>query len=79
MALVGPAMSGFSTASLVQSGISTGANYMIKKRTGKTLSQHAIEAITNSNETILKQTYFPKNNYPSLINSTQAIHIEKYN
>ena len=63
MALVGPAISGFSTASIVQSGFSSGANYIIKKRTGKTLSQHAIEAITNSNEAILKQTYFPKNNY----------------
>ena len=67
MALVGPAMSGFSTASLLQSGLSTGANYMVKKSTGKTLSQHAIEAILSSNETIIKQSYFPKNSYPSLI------------
>ena len=67
MALVGPAMSGFSTASLIQSGLSTGANYMVKKSTGKTISQHAIEVISSSNEAILKQTYFPKNRYPSLI------------
>jgi hypothetical protein len=67
MALVGPAMSGFSTASLIQSGLSTGANYMVKKSTGKTLSQHAIEAILSSNETIIKQSYFPKNSHPSLI------------
>ena len=67
MALVGPAMSGFSTASIIQSGLSTGANYMVKKSTGKTIGQHAIEAISSSNETILKQTYFPENKYPSLI------------
>ena len=67
MALVGPAMSGFSTASLIQSGLSTGANYMVKKSTGKTVGQHAIEAILSSNETIIKQSYFPKNSHPSLI------------
>ena len=67
MALVGPAMSGFSTASIIQSGFSTGANYMVKRSTGKTIGQHAIEAISSSNETILKQTYFPENRYPSLI------------
>ena len=67
MALVGPAMSGFSTASLIQSGLSTGANYMVKKSTGKTLSQHAIETILSSNETIIKQSYFPKSSHASLI------------
>ena len=67
MALVGPAMSGFSTASLIQSGLSSGASYMVKKSTGKTLSQHAIETILSSNETIIKQSYFPKNSHPSLI------------
>ena len=58
MALVGPAMSGFSTASLIQSGLSTGANYMVKKSTGKTIAEHTIEAL---NESILKQSYLPKN------------------
>ena len=67
LALIGPATSGFSTASLIQSGFSTGANYMVKKSTGKTLGQHAIEVISSSNEAILKQSYFPKNSYPSLI------------
>ena len=67
MALVGPAMSGFSTASIIQSGLSSGASYVVKKSTGKTIGQHAIEAISSSNETILKQTYFPENKYPSLI------------
>ena len=31
MAFIGPAASGFSTASIVQSGITTSANYMVKK------------------------------------------------
>ena len=56
MALVGPAASGFTTASLFQSGLTTTANYMIKKSTGKTISQHALESINSS---VLKQTYLP--------------------
>ena len=56
MALVGPAVSGFSTASIVQSSLTTGANYMVKKSTGKTISQHAIQAL---NKDILQQTYLP--------------------
>ena len=57
MALIGPAASGFSTASIIQSGISTGANYIVKKSTGKTIGQHAFDAI---NKDVLKQSYFPK-------------------
>jgi len=60
MALVGPAASGFSTASIVQSGLTSGTNYLVKKSTGKTLSQHALDAI-NSN---MKDTYFPT--YPTI-------------
>ena len=67
LALLGPATSGFTTASIIQSGFSTGASYMVKRSTGKTIGQHAIEAISSSNETTLKQTYFPENRYPSLI------------
>ena len=59
LALIGPATSGFSTASLIQAGVSSGANYMVKKGTGKTIGEHAFDAI--SRET-LQQTYFPKNN-----------------
>ena len=58
MALIGPATSGFTTASIVQSGISTGASYVVKKSTGKSISEHAISALTDD---ILQQTYFPKN------------------
>jgi len=57
MALIGPASSGFTTASIIQSGVTTGANYMVKKSTGKTISQHALEAL---NKDVLQQTYLPK-------------------
>ncbi len=56
MALIGPATSGFSTASLIQSGVTTGANFMVKKSTGKTITEHAFESI---NKDILQQTYLP--------------------
>tara|TARA_Y100000590_G_C15688597_1_gene1002569 strand:- start:749 stop:1027 length:279 start_codon:yes stop_codon:yes gene_type:complete len=56
MALIGPAASGFSTASIIQSGVTTGANYMVKKSTGKTIGQHALDAI---NQEALKQSYLP--------------------
>jgi len=57
MALIGPAASGFTTASIIQSGVTTGANYMVKKSTGKTISQHAYEALSKD---VLQQTYLPK-------------------
>ena len=57
LALIGPATSGFSTASLIQAGVSSGANYMVKRGPGKTIGEHAFDAI--SRET-LQQTYVPK-------------------
>ena len=57
LALIGPATSGFSTASLVQAGVSSGANFIVKKSTGKTITEHAIDVV---NKDIYKQTYFPK-------------------
>ena len=54
MALIGPATSGFTTASLIQSGVTTGASYVVKKSTGKSPTEHAIDAI---NKEILQQTY----------------------
>ena len=57
MALVGPAASGFSTASIAQSALTTGANFVVKRSTGKTISQHAFETINNE---ILQQSYFPE-------------------
>jgi starvation-inducible outer membrane lipoprotein len=63
MAFIGPAASGFSTVSLIQSGVTTGASYMVKKSTGKTITEHAISALDSD---VLQQTYFPKN-HTSLI------------
>lgn len=59
LALIGPMTSGYSTASIIQAGVSTGANYMVKQSTGKTISEHAMDAI---NGDILQQTYLPKKN-----------------
>jgi len=56
MAFIGPATSGFTTASIIQSGVTTGANYMVKKATGKTVAQHAFDAVSNE---VLQQTYLP--------------------
>ena len=58
LALIGPAASGFSTASLIQSGVSTGANYMVKKSTGKTISEHVMQSLKDD---VIKQSYTPKN------------------
>ena len=57
IALLGPAASGFSTASLVQTGITTGFNYNLKKKTGKTITEHVLDTVTSET---LKQTYLPK-------------------
>ena len=59
MAFVGPAVSGFSTASIAQSAVTTGASYMVKKSTGKSIAEHAFDAIDNG---IVEQSYFPKEN-----------------
>ena len=56
MAFIGPATTGFSTASIIQSGVTTGANYMVKKSTGKTITEHAIQSF---NKDVFQQTYFP--------------------
>ena len=57
LALIGPATSGFSTASIIQAGVSSGANYVVKKSTGKTISEHALDSITKD---VYQNTYFPK-------------------
>ncbi len=57
IALIGPAASGFSTASIIQAGVSSGANYIVKKSTGKTIGQHAFDSMSKD---ILQQTYLPK-------------------
>ena len=67
LALIGPATSGFSTASLIQSGVTTGANYMVKKSTGKSITEHAIYAISKD---VYQQSFLPKNP-DQLIKSTK--------
>ena len=66
LAFVGPAVSGFSTASIAQSAVTTGASYMVKKNTGKTISEHAYEAI-GGDISVIRQSYFPQNNVTTLI------------
>lgn len=56
LAFIGPVTSGFSTASIIQSGVSTGASYMVKKSTGKTISEHVIDSM---NTETLQQSYTP--------------------
>ena len=69
LALIGPASSGFSTASIIQSGITTGANYMVKKSTGKTIAEHAITIINR--EDIYQQTFV------STYETSKAINLPK--
>ena len=57
IAFVGPATSGFTTSSILQSGMTSGANYLVKKSTGKTISQHALDALNND---ILQQSFAAK-------------------
>ena len=70
LAFISPAASGFSTASIIQSGVTTGASYIVKKSTGKTVAEHAMDVINKDyslNKEILQQTYFPENNTPLFI------------
>ena len=56
LALIGPVTSGFSTASLIQTSVTTGANYMVKKSTGKSITEHALDSL---NQDVMKRTYLP--------------------
>ena len=49
MAFVGPATSGFTTASIVQSAITTTANHMVEKTTGKSITEHVIISLNDKN------------------------------
>ena len=77
IALIGPATSGFTTASIAQSAITQYGNYLVKINTGKTVPQHAWGVIENKivkntivkrsvAEEILQQAYFPKKNISEL-------------
>ena len=80
IALIGPATSGFSTASIAQTAITQYGNYLVKINTGKTIPQHAWGAFENGivkntivkrsvAEEILQQAYFPKKNISELESS----------
>ena len=64
LALIGPMSSGFTTASIVQSGVTSGASYIIKQTSGKSVSEHIMEAI---NKDILQQAFSPKKDTAFLI------------
>ena len=57
MALIGPATSGFTTASIIQTTVTTSANFMVKKSTGKSITEHALQAIKTGG---IQQSYFPE-------------------
>ena len=66
MAFIGPAASNFTTASLVQSAVTSSAGYLVKKATGKSISEHVLEAVNEETT----QTYLPtqRNKYfPQII------------
>jgi len=63
-AFIGPATSGFTASSIMQAAVSTTANHMVKKTTGKTFSEHAFDAI-NMNDITLG--YFPVKKSNNLI------------
>ena len=45
LAFIGPATSGFTASSVMQAAISTTANHMVKKATGKSFSEHALDSL----------------------------------
>ena len=65
MALIGPATSSFSTASIVQSAVTTTASHLVKKSTGKTITEHAI-AVMNDRK-VLAHGYLPKRKVTNII------------
>jgi len=74
MALIGPMTSGFTTASLIQSGVSTGANYVVRKSTGKTIAEHAMATLKGD---ILKQTYMTESEPEKILK--QSYQPDSYN
>ena len=59
MAFIGPAATGFSSASIMQAGL----GIAVKQTTGKSISEHALSAL---NVNIVKQSYLPNNNATTL-------------
>jgi hypothetical protein len=65
MAFIGPATSGFSTASIAQSGTTSLVNHVYKKNTGKTIVEHALIVLKDKRKEVIlssiQQTFAPKN------------------
>ena len=64
LVFIGPATSGFTASSMMQAAVSTTANHMVKKTTGKSFSEHALESINMDDITL---GYFPVNKSNNLI------------
>ena len=65
LAFIGPATSGFTASSIMQAAISTTANHIVTKTTGKSFSEHAFDAINVDDDITLG--YFPENKSNNLI------------
>ena len=64
LAFIGPASSGFTASSIMQAAVSSTANHMVKKTTGKTLSEHVADSIDMDK---ISLGYFPSNKSNNLI------------
>ena len=64
LAFIGPATSGFTASSVMQATITSSANHIVKKTTGKSFSEHAFDAINMDDITL---GYFPVNKSNSLV------------
>ena len=64
LAFIGPATSGFTASSMMQAAVSTTANHIVRKATGKSFSEHAFDAINVDDITL---GYFPENKSNNLI------------
>jgi len=58
LAFIGPATSGFTASSVMQAVVTSSANHIMKKTTGKTISEHAFDSIDLDN---ISFGYFPLN------------------
>ena len=64
LAFIGPATSGFTTSSIMQAAVTSTANHMVKKTTGKTFSEHVMDTIDMDKVSL---GYFPSNKSNNLI------------
>ena len=58
LAFIGPVTSGFTTASIIQSTITTSAGYMVKKSTGKSITEHVLDSMKIED---FQHSFVPKN------------------